>query len=62
MGYECDLLDSIPFWITAYPQTAVVFHRLGIDVACEGISLQTACEKANLNPQHVLAQLKAVLK
>ncbi|WP_246109465.1 DUF542 domain-containing protein [Roseimaritima multifibrata] len=55
-------MDSIPFWITEYPQTAVVFHRLGIDVACEGITLQTACEKANLNPQQVLAELKAVLK
>lgn len=54
---HCDLHTSLPDWIIDYPETATVFKELGIDVSCEGKSLEYVCRQQGLDPQLVLDRL-----
>ena len=56
---ECDLATSVSDWVIEHPAALPVFRRLGIDYSCAGKSLEYACRQRGLDPESVLAQLRA---
>jgi MOSC domain-containing protein YiiM len=59
---NCDLVTSVPDWVIDYPATELVFKELGIDVSCEGKSLEYVCRQHGLNPEDVFGRLHAAIK
>lgn len=46
----------------AYPSASRVFHRYGLDFCCHGrVSVADACEKAGLDPDAVLGDVRSTL-
>ncbi len=59
---DCDLHTSIPDWIMDHPETASVFHQLGLDPSCGGKSLEYVAVQKGLNPRHVLDELLRTIR
>ena len=55
-----DLDWSLPDWIIEHPEAMEVFERRGLDYSCGGKSLAFACRDRCLDPQIVLAELRAL--
>ena len=56
-----DLDTSVSDWVIDYPCTHKIFERLGLDYCCGGRSLGYVCVQHDLDPQQVLAQLRAAI-
>ncbi len=54
---RCDDDSAVTDWIIQYPETAAVFHRLGLEVTCAGISLASACQRHGLAIEQVRRRL-----
>ena len=54
---NCDLETSVPDWVIEYPETLIIFQKLGIDYSCGGKSLRYACHAQGLDGDSVMLDL-----
>jgi regulator of cell morphogenesis and NO signaling len=59
---DLDLETSVPDWLIEHPQILTILEELQIDYCCGGKSLEFACRERSLDPQQVLARLRAFLQ
>lgn len=58
----CTLDDAVTDWIIDYPETELVFQRLGLDYSCSGKSLKYVCYEQGLDAQPVLQMLCEIIE
>lgn len=56
IDWHCSAAD----WLIEYPYLLPLFEELGIDYCCGGRSLQSACDKAAVDPQYFLQRTVAL--
>jgi len=59
---DLGLESSVVEWVIEYPEVQCVLESLGIDLSCQGKSLDYVCRQMGLDPHLVLRQLHEVIE